>query len=202
MTTRAGLRSAKAALYARVSLGDGRQTVAPQLDALRAYAKARGWSATEYVDLASGVNAKRPALGRLLDDARAGRLEVVVAVRLDRLGRSTRNVLDLVAELAELGVALAFVDLGIDTTTPSGKLVLTVLAGVAEMERALLIERTKAGIASARRRGRHPGRPRALSDDQLDEARRLRAKGWTVGQLSRRFDVPRTTLSGALRRSN
>ena len=188
----------KAALYARVSTGDQRSE--PQLDALRAFATARGWSVTEYVDAGeSGVKASRPALDRMLADARAGRVDVVVAVRLDRLGRTVRGVVELAAELDTLGIGLVLTDQQMDTTTPAGRLLMHVLAAVGEMERALLIERTRAGIAAARARGRQPGRPRALDARQVAEVRRLRAAGWSIRRIASKLDAAPSTVGDAAR---
>ncbi len=109
------------ALYARVSTG--RQTADPQLDALRAYAAARGGGAAEYVDEGvSGARASRPALDRLARDVARRRVDAVVVTKLDRLARSVRHLTELAATLEAAGVALVVLDQGIDTATPTGRL--------------------------------------------------------------------------------
>ena len=141
------------ALYARVSTGE--QTVAPQLDVLREYAERRGFENVEvYEDPAmSGARARRPGLDRLMKDARRRRIDAIAVVRLDRLGRSIRHLLNLAAELDALGVDLMVTDQGIDTSTPAGRLLFNVLAAIGEFERDLIRERTLAGVAAAKRRG-------------------------------------------------
>jgi hypothetical protein len=142
-------RPCRVGVYARVSTAD--QIPENQLAVLRAFADARGWTATEYVDHGiSGARTSRPALDALLAAARARRLDVVLATKLDRLARSTRHLVDLAAELEALGVDLVVTDQAIDTTTPAGRLLFHVLAAIAEFERGLIRERVVAGIRRAR----------------------------------------------------
>ena len=149
----------KIALYARVSTCD--QTVAPQLDALRAYAGARQLEIVgEFVDLGvSGAKARRPALDDLLDRAKRRAFDAVVCVKLDRLARSVRHLTALAAEFEALGIDLVVVDQQIDTSTPAGRFLFNTLGAVAELERDLIRERVQAGIRSARKRGVEFGRP-------------------------------------------
>ena len=121
----------RAAIYARVSTLD--QEPENQLAELRRYADARGWMPTEYVDHGvSGAKERRPALDRLLADARRRRFDVLVCWRLDRLGRNLRHLVTLLDELAALGVSFVSLGEGIDCTTPAGRLQLHVLAALAE----------------------------------------------------------------------
>ena len=148
-----------APLYARVSTLD--QEPENQLDELRRYVQARGWSATEYVDHGiSGAKEKRPALDALVQDATRRKVDVLVCWRLDRLGRNLRHLVTLLDELQALGVSFVSLNEGIDATTPAGRLQLHVLAALAEFERARIAERVKAGLARARRKGTRLGRPR------------------------------------------
>lgn len=135
--------------YARVSTQD--QTAALQLDALRAAGCERIFEET-----ASGANADRPGLADALAFARPG--DVLVIWRLDRLGRSLRDLIDLAADLREREVELCSLQEAIDTTTAGGKMLFHIMAALAEFERNLIQERTKAGLASARARGRKGGR--------------------------------------------
>ena len=147
-----------AALYGRVSTTD--QTAENQLGELRGYAQARGWSAAEYVDDGvSGAKERRPALDRLLRDARRRRFDVLVCWRLDRLGRNLKHLVTLLDELQALGVGFVSLGEGIDLSTPAGKLQLHILAALAEFERGRIQERVKAGLARARRQGTRLGRP-------------------------------------------
>jgi DNA invertase Pin-like site-specific DNA recombinase len=125
----------KAAIYARVSTVD--QEPENQLQELRRYVEARGWTAVEYVDRGvSGAKDKRPALDTLSADARRRRFDVLVCWRLDRLGRNLKHLVTLLEELQALGIAFISLGEGIDCTTPAGKLQLHILAALAEFERA------------------------------------------------------------------
>ena len=130
----------RAAIYARVSTFD--QEPENQLAELRRYVEARGWSAVEYVDRGvSGAKDKRPALDRLLKDAKRRQFDVLICWRLDRLGRNLRHLVTLLDELDVIGVSFVSLGEGIDCTTPAGRLQLHVLAALAEFERARIAER-------------------------------------------------------------
>lgn len=181
------------ALYARVSTDD--QTVEGQLDALRTYAAARGGVVTEYVDAGvSGARDRRPALDRLVADARRRRVDVVAVTKLDRLARSVRHLTTLVAELEAVGVDLVVLDQGLDTTTPVGRLMFHVLGAIAEFERDLIRERTRAGLAVARRRGKLIGRRPALQGEALARARRLLGAGRSVRYVAALLGVSKSTV--------
>lgn len=150
----------KAALYYRVSTDD--QTVQPQQQELRAYAQQRGWAVTaEFTDIVSGSKSSRVSLDQMMARIRLREFDVVMVVKLDRLARSLSHFAQLVSEFDKHGVALVCPGQGIDTskTNPAGRLQMHVLAAVAEFERSLIIERTKAGLASARARGVKLGKP-------------------------------------------
>src|SRR5262245_52996373 len=149
----------RAAIYARVSTLD--QEPENQLQELRRYVEARGWTAVEYVDRGiSGAKERRPALDGLVADARRRRFDVVVCWRLDRLGRNLKHLVTLLEELHAVGVAFVSLGEGIDCTTPAGKLQLHILAALAEFERERIRERVLAGLARARSQGKRLGRPR------------------------------------------
>ena len=149
----------RAAIYARVSTLD--QQPENQLAELRQYIAARGWTAAEYVDQGvSGAKERRPALDRLIADARRRKFDVLVCWRLDRLGRSLKHLVTLLDELQALGVAFISLGEGIDCTTPAGRLQLHILAALAEFERSRIAERVQAGLARARKQGKRLGRPR------------------------------------------
>ena len=153
----------RVALYARCSTSD--QSVDLQLDSLRDYAKARSFTVVEeYVDEGvSGAKVRRPALDQLLKDAHRRRFDAVAVWKLDRLGRSLSHLIRVVDQLGSLGVDLVSLgDPGLDTTAPSGRLIFHVMGAVAEFERDLIRERTKAGMAAAKRRGKRIGRPRVV----------------------------------------
>jgi DNA invertase Pin-like site-specific DNA recombinase len=173
----------KAALYVRVSTLD--QHHENQLAELRQYVAARGWEAQEYIDHGvSGAKEGRPALNRLLADARRRRLNVVVVWSLDRLGRSLRHLVVLLDDLQALGVGFISVREGLDWTTPSGRLQAQLLAMIAEFERARLRERVLAGLARARRLGKRlgrPPRPITTRELQLTNVLSLRAAAQELG---------------------
>lgn len=177
--------------YARVSTTD--QDASLQLDALSAAGCYRVW-----VDTMSGSLEHRPELAKLLDQLRPG--DTLVVWRLDRLGRSIRHLIDQLQALGERGVGFRSLQETIDTTSPGGRLV---FAALAEFERDLIKERTNAGLAAARARGRTGGRPPRLSVDQVRTARRLyEQQDMTVAQIGDVLGVSRTTIYRALARQN
>jgi DNA invertase Pin-like site-specific DNA recombinase len=176
--------------YARVSTED------QDLTAQRAALGEAGCRRV-YEEKVSGARRDRPQLGRLLDQVREG--DVVVVYRLDRLARSTRDLLEIAELLRDAGAGLR--SLGepwADTTSPAGRMVLTVFAGIAEFERALIHQRTSAGRAAARRRGVRFGRPSKLAAEQIALARRLIGEGRSAREVARMFKVHRATLYRAL----
>jgi len=149
----------KTAIYARVSTFD--QEPENQLQELRRYVAARGWTAVEYVDRGvSGAKDRRPALDQLLIDAKRRRFDVLICWRLDRLGRSLKHLITRLDELQALGVAFVSLAEGIDATTAAGKLQMHILAAIAEFERARIVERVRAGLARRAAQGKPLGRPR------------------------------------------
>ena len=150
-----------------------------------------------YEEKLSGANRNRPELARLLDHLRAG--DVVVVSRLDRLARSTRDLLDIAEQIREAEAGLrSQSEPWADTTSPAGRMVLTVFAGIAEFERALIHQRTGAGRAAARARGVRFGRPPKLSAEQVIVARRLIDEGTAVRETARILNVHTATLYRAL----
>jgi DNA invertase Pin-like site-specific DNA recombinase len=163
------------AVYLRVSTDD--QNLDSQRDSLAAVCRQRGWTeVTVYEDKASGADTSRRALAQLMADVRLGRVGQIVVFRLDRLGRSLPHLAQIIGELDTNGVGLLVPDQGIDTTTsnPAARLQLHVLMAVAEFERAIIRERVKAGIAAAKARGKHLGRPKGsggISKAKLDRVK-------------------------------
>lgn len=163
----------RAAVYARVSTFG--QEPENQLQELRRYVEARGWTATEFVDRGvSGSKDRRPALDALLKDAKRRRFDVLVCWRLDRLGRNLRHLILLLDELHALGIGFVTLGEGIDTTSPTGRLVLHVLGAISEFERERIRERVIAGLQRAKAQGRRLGRPRAaVPVDRVQDVRNL-----------------------------
>jgi DNA invertase Pin-like site-specific DNA recombinase len=176
--------------YARVSTRD--QDPSLQHDALTAAGCAR-----IFTDVASGRLDSRPQLDACRDYLRSG--DTLVVWKLDRAGRSLRHLVDLTASLAERGIELRSVQDALDTSTPAGKLLFHVMAALAEFEADLIRERTVAGLAAARARGRTGGRPSAMTPAKLEVARQMRSsKQHTMATIASTLGVGRATLYRAL----
>ena len=186
---------ARVALYVRVSTSE--QHPDCQLAPLRQYAAARGLEVVEtYVDHGvSGSKARRPALDRMLADARRRRFDAVACVKLDRLARSVHHLTSMGQELAALGVDLIVLDQSIDTSTPAGKLLFHVLGSIAEFERDLIRERTVAGMAAAKRRGARFGRPRALHSVTTLRLEQLVKAGHSQRAIAEQLNVGKSTVA-------
>ena len=177
--------------YARVSTDD------QDLTNQRAELHAAGCTRI-FAEKITGTHAKRPELGRMLDHLRAG--DVVTVTRLDRLARSTRDLLDIAEQLQAKGAGLrSLAEPWADTTTPAGRMVLTVFAGIAEFERSLIIDRTRNGREAAKARGVQFGRRPTLTPGQVEHARELLAAGRTAAETAELLGVHRATLYRALR---
>lgn len=151
-----------------------------------------------YTDHASGGLISRPQLDVLLRQLRAG--DTLVVWRLDRLGRTLKHLVELVGELGERGVAFRSLTEAIDTTTPAGRLLFHIMASLAEFERHLIRERSMAGLAAARARGRFGGRPPKMTPAKIATARRLyAARELTAEEIAKVVGVSRTTLYAYLR---
>jgi len=179
--------------YARVSKADGSQTLDLQRDALRA---AGVRPEQMYEDFASGMKDDRPGLLACLKALRER--DVLVVWKLDRLGRNLRHLVNTVHELGGRGIGLKVLTgqgAAIDTTTAQGRFAFTLFAALAEFERDLIVERTRAGLASARARGRNGGRPYTMTAAKLRTAQAAMGQPEThVGALCRELGITRQTL--------
>ena len=182
----------RAAIYARVSTKE--QDVTLQLQDLRAYTQRRGWTiAEEYIDIGeSGAKSSRPALDRLMADARARRIDGVLVWRFDRFARSTHHLLLALEEFRQLGVEFVSYQEQVDTGSPLGQAMFTIIGALAQFERSLLIERVRAGIRKARADGKRLGRPRAI----LDRGRiaELQRQGVSYQAIARTLKIPKSTV--------
>ncbi|GAW37109.1 DNA-invertase hin [Roseovarius sp. A-2] len=175
--------------YARVSTDD--QSLDAQTDALAAAGANK-----LFADRISGSKRERPELDRMLDQLRDG--DIVTVTKYDRLARSLRDLLEIVETIRERGAGFRSLAEDIDTTTPAGRLVFHVFASIAQFERERISERTKEGLASARKQGRIGGRPPALSPAQKDEVRRMRDdEHRAVPEIARLFKVSERTVRRA-----
>jgi putative DNA-invertase from lambdoid prophage Rac len=180
-----------AAIYARVSTK--KQEYEMQLTELREYASRMGWETVEYSEKASSVK-RRPEFERLLEDARLKRFAVVLVWKVDRFGRSLQDFLKNVLTLDSYGVRFISVTQSIDTDRrdPMAKFVLGLFGLLAEFERGMIIERVNAGIAEAKRQGKHCGRPKRMF--RRDEVERMRRDGISWRAIARELGVPESTL--------
>ena len=179
--------------YARISTND--QNLDLQTDALREHGCERF-----FTDTVSGAKAKRPGLDEMLKEARPK--DVIVIWKLDRLGRSLKHLVDLVAELNERNIGLRSLNDPIDTTTPQGRLVFNIFASLAEFEREIIRERTNAGLTAARARGRTGGRKPGLSEDAKKKARIAESyynEGVAVNEIAKSLGISKATLYKYLR---
>lgn len=190
----------RVACYARVSTTE--QTVENQPQDLRRYAVQRGWTIVEeFVDHGvSGAKDSRPSLNRLMLAARQRRFDIVLVWRFDRFARSTSHLIRALEEFHALGVAFCSFCEALDTGTPTGKVMFTVIAAMAEFERALIQERVRAGLRRARASGKRLGRPPLGAD--TCKARRLVRDGLSLRQAAKRLGVSDRTLRRRLARAS
>ena len=183
----------RVAIYARVSTVDKGQDPETQLHALREYAARRGFGpAGEYIDYASGTRDDRPQYQALLAAARKRQIEVVLVWRYDRFARSTQALVHALHEFHRLGVDFISYQENIDTTTPQGELIFTVMASLAQFERALISERVKAGMARAKAQGKRISRapiPRRVQGRIAD----LYRQGVSIHQISKKLGIGYST---------
>src|SRR5215469_13958897 len=186
----------RVALYSRVSTNE--QSTQMQLDELRAYCQRRQWEIVEeFTDTGvSGSKESRPALNRLLADARRRKFDCVLVYRYDRFARSLRQLVNALAEFDALGIHFVSLHEGVDTSTPNGRLVLGIFASIAEFERELIRSRVRSGLAAARAKGKRLGRPRV----PVDAARitRLRTQGRSVREIANELGYSRSLVHKTL----
>ncbi|HXN22861.1 MAG TPA: recombinase family protein [Candidatus Dormibacteraeota bacterium] len=170
----------RVAVYARVSTTNHGQDVMLQTRELEQFAQARGWRvADSYVDVGvSGAKDSRPELNRMMADAHKRRFDVVCCWRFDRFARSVSHLLRALETFNALGIGFVSLGESIDTSTPTGKMVFTVLASVAELERSLIVERVRAGLRNAVAKGKRLGRPRSVVDASRVASLRSQGLGW------------------------
>jgi DNA invertase Pin-like site-specific DNA recombinase len=187
----------RAALYARVSTANNGQDPRVQTRELQEYCQRRGWTvAGEYVDVGiSGTKEKRPELDRLMKEAHGRRFDAVVVWRFDRFARSVSHLLRALETFQALGIQFVSLSEQLDTSTPTGKMVFTVLGAVAELERSLIIERVKAGLRNARAKGKRLGRPPKALD--AVKIAKLRAQGLAWRAIATQLGVGLATLHRA-----
>ena len=192
-------RQVLAAVYARVSTINSGQDPSMQTRELAAYCERRGWQVFDlYVDNGvSGRKDSRPALNRLMYDAHARRFDVVVCWRFDRFSRSVSHLCRALETFNALDIQFCSLAEQVDTNTPTGKLVFTILGAVAEGERNLIAERVRAGLRNARAKGKRLGRPRKTVD--VDQINSLRASGYSWRSIAKEMKLSVGTVFAAAR---
>jgi len=189
------MKTQRVALHARVSTKNNGQDPETQLIALREYAGHRGMIIIDdYVDVGiSGAKDRRPELDRLMTDARRRRFDVVLVARFDRFARSTKHLVLALEEFNSLGIDFVSLNESIDTSTPMGKMIFTVIGAVAELERSLIRERVMMGLDRAKRQGKRLGRPRRLLD--RDRVAALRGGGLSLRRIATMLDLSKDTIA-------
>lgn len=179
--------NSRVAIYARVSTKD--QSCEMQLRDLREYCASRGFThVREYVDVGeSGARDSRPELNRLMDHARKRQIDAVLVWRFDRFARSTKHLLLALEEFRSKGIQFISYQENMDTGSPLGQALFTIVAAVAQLERDLIRERVNAGIRNARAAGKQLGRPRRIVDS--DAIARMRSEGASIRQISRGLGI-------------
>ncbi len=183
----------RVALYARVSTTE--QSTDSQLLDLRRYVRERGWDIfKEYVDEGiSGTKDSRPALNDLMNDAKKRRFDVVLVWRFDRFARSTRHLINALEEFKNLGIDFVSYQENIDTSSPLGSAIFTIISAVAQLERDIIAERVKAGLRRAKERGKRIGRPKISVDE--GEIRRLLAEGLSLREIAQQVGISHTKVA-------
>jgi DNA invertase Pin-like site-specific DNA recombinase len=183
-------------IYARVSTKD--QSCELQVRDLRAYCTARGFDLVrEYIDVGqSGAKDSRPELNKLMDDARKRQFDAIVVWRFDRFARSTRHLLSALEEFRSLGIQFISYQENVDTSTPLGQALFTIVSAVAQLERDLSRERVTAGIRNARANGKKLGRPKSSIDRK--RILELKALGQSLRQIAATFGVGYGTVRARL----
>jgi DNA invertase Pin-like site-specific DNA recombinase len=183
-------------IYARVSTKD--QSCELQIRDLRAYCTARGFElAHEYVDVGqSGAKDSRPELNKLMDDARKRQFDAIVVWRFDRFARSTKHLLTALEEFRSLGIQFISYQENVDTSTPLGQALFTIVSAVAQLERELIRERVSAGIRNARANGKQLGRPK--SSIHRAQVLQLREQGYSLQQIATNLGIGYGTVRARL----
>ena len=192
------MKKKTAAIYARVSTD--KQKAEMQVVELKNYVKRRGLNLGQtYIDQGyTGGNMQRPAFGQMMDDAHKRAFDVLIVWKLDRLSRSLKDLITTLETLGSLGIDFISYDNSLDTSTPTGKLVFHVVGSVAEFERDIIRERVRAGLANAKRNGKHLGRPSILAKVS-PKIYILKEKGLSNRMIANRVGVGEATVRRALK---
>ena len=180
-------------IYVRVSTED--QSCEAQLSDLRRYCDQRGFKIfKEYSDEGiSGAKERRPALDQLMDDAKKKRFNIVLVLRFDRFARSTKHLITALEDFKHLGIDFISYSENIDTSSPLGKAIFTIVSGISELERNIIVERVKSGISRAKEKGKKLGRSKELNLDP-QELLRLKRKGLSVRKVASKMNASKSSV--------
>ena len=189
----------RVAIYARVSTKNNGQNPLTQLMPLRDYAQARGFEVfKEYTDIGiSGSKEKRPALDRLMRDAQRRKFDLVLVARFDRFARSTKHLVLALEEFKSLGIQFVSYQENVDTGSPLGNAIFTIIGAMAQLERDIIVERVKAGLRRAKNRGKQLGRPKGTAQD-VRRIIRLKNEGLSLRKIARRLRISKSTVARLL----
>ncbi len=186
----------RVAIYARVSTSD--QSTESQLLDLRRYVRERGWDLfKEYTDNGvSGTKDSRPALNELMDAAKKRRFDTVLVWRFDRFARSTKHLILALEEFRGLGIDFVSYQENIDTSSPLGSAIFTIISAVAQLERDIIAERVKAGLRRAKENGKTLGRPvgSVLHNQHTERAKQLRSDGFSLRSIAGQLGISKSTV--------
>jgi DNA invertase Pin-like site-specific DNA recombinase len=184
----------KIAIYARVSTKD-HQSNSMQINDLREYARLRKWNVVRvFEEVKSGVSARRPKYSELLKEARQRKFDGILVWKIDRWGRSSRDIINSLYELQELGVSFISFNETIDFSTSHGRAMAQLIAVFANLERDLIGERVKAGVANAKKNGRIVGRPKKINEKHIAKAKQLQSEGYSHSKIMSELELGRGTI--------
>lgn len=184
----------KTAIYTRISTDDTRQNQDTQLHPLKEFIKARGWTIYEiYSDQASGGKEDRPALKRLVADAHKRLFDIVLVFRFDRFARSTQQLIQALENFKSLGIDFVSYQENIDTTTPTGKMMFTIISAFAEFEKEIIKERVKAGLQRAKAQGKKLGRPK-ISKREIEKIKELTQSGMSRRNTAKVLKISKSVV--------
>lgn len=186
----------KCAIYLRCSTNNGKQDLDTQLIPLKSYAESRGWQYEIYSDEMSGSKESRPALDRLFKDAYKRKFDAVIVFRFDRFSRSTKQLITALETFRSLGIDFISYNEAIDTTTPAGQMMFTIISAFASFERSIIQERVRAGLYKAKAKGKVLGRPKTPVD--IQKVTQLKSQGLSVRKIAKKLDIPKSTICNFL----
>jgi DNA invertase Pin-like site-specific DNA recombinase len=185
----------KVAIYVRVSTADKNQDTMTQILPLKEYCQRRGWQVFRiYEDVMSGAKESRPALNEMMNDAKKRFFDVVLVFRFDRFARSTKQLINSLELFNSLGIDFISYNENIDTSTPAGKMMFTLVSAFSEFERSIIAERVRAGLERAKAQGKKLGR-KPSKEVNPEEVQKLRKQGLSVRAIADRLGIPKSTVA-------